>query len=494
MKSDEKPDVLERDSPSPDLDPERGADIEPVEEKASPEVANLMDLDKGLVGWDSEDDDENPQYLPLPPKPLASSMVAPGTALTMASLHEPSAVIGSFSVTIFVLGYAVGPLFLGPLSEMYGRYIVVCASTAVFDAFLLGSALAPNMPGLIVMRFLAGIGGSGVMTIAPAIVADMYPIERRAFTMSLIIMAQSAGPALGPICGGFIAEGLGWRWAYWILLMAAGATTVFLLLFMPESYAPIVLARKAARLRKETGREDLQTRLARADNQSTLLRTSIVRPLKLLTKSPIAIMICGYIATVYGFLYLMFTTIPDVFRGSYGWSTSITGLAYTGLCIGMLVALAVIMCTSDAAAMRLTRANGGKFEPEFRMPHSFYYATLLPVSLLWYGWTAEKGVHWISPIIGMSLFGAGMLGLFMASQLYLVDAYPLYAASAAATVRTALSIIGAFLPLAGPPLYSALGVGKGNTVLAGISVAMLPIPILLYRYGKGIRERWPVEL
>ena len=130
--------------------------------------------------------------------PLASSMVAPGIAATMTELHEPSQIVGSFMVTIYVLGYAIGPLFLGPLSEVYGRYPVVILATWFFNAWLLGSALAPTMPSLIIMRFFAGIGGSAVMTIAPAMVADLYPVEKRAFTMSLITMAQSVGPASRP--------------------------------------------------------------------------------------------------------------------------------------------------------------------------------------------------------------------------------------------------------------------------------------------------------
>jgi multidrug resistance protein len=144
--------------------------------------------------------------------PLASSMVAPGIGATMKEFHESSHILGSFMITIFVLGYAIGPLFLGPLSELYGRYPVTIISTWIFVAWIMGSALAPSMTSLIIMRLLAGIGGAGVMTIGPAIVADMYPVEKRASSTALIVMAQSVGPALGPICGGFISSGLSWRW------------------------------------------------------------------------------------------------------------------------------------------------------------------------------------------------------------------------------------------------------------------------------------------
>jgi MFS family permease len=146
----------------------------------------------------------------------------------MTELHETSQTLGTLSVTIYLLGFAVGPLGLGPLSEMYGRYPVVILSTWFLCAWILGSALAPTIPGLIIMRLLAGIGGSAVMTIAPAVCADMFPVERRAFATAVITLAQCAGPArksntkvgwellltiqVGPLAGAFISEGLGWRW------------------------------------------------------------------------------------------------------------------------------------------------------------------------------------------------------------------------------------------------------------------------------------------
>ena len=122
-------------------------------------------------------------------------MVAPGILATIDDLNEPSEIVGSLMVTIYLIGFAIGPLFLGPLSELYGRYPVVVLATWFFNIWALGCALAPNMPSLIIMRLLAGIGGSAVMTIAPAIVADIYPIERRAFSTSVVILAQSIGPA-----------------------------------------------------------------------------------------------------------------------------------------------------------------------------------------------------------------------------------------------------------------------------------------------------------
>lgn len=122
--------------------------------------------------------------------PLGSSIFAPGISATMEDLHEESQAVGSLMITIYLMGYALGPLFLGPLSEIYGRYPVVIISTWLFNIFLLGCSFVKTMSGLIVLRLLAGTGGSAVMTIAPAMVADLYPIERRSFAMGVVLVSR----------------------------------------------------------------------------------------------------------------------------------------------------------------------------------------------------------------------------------------------------------------------------------------------------------------
>jgi multidrug resistance protein len=374
-----------------------------------------MHLDQGLVGWNDENDPENPLNWSSGKKtvltalvgtvsalvPMASSMMAPGIALTMSELHETSRTLGSFMITIFILGMAVGPLFLGPLSEIYGRYIVVVLSTWFHIAFMIGCSFAPTFPGLVAMRLFAGVGAAAIMTIAPAVIGDIYPVERRAFGNTIVIFAQSLGPSLGPVCGSFICERLGWRWAYWILLCATGTFTTLLTFLMKESYATAVMMRKTERLRKELKRPELQSQLQIKLNPKQIIRRSLIRPSKLLTRSPIVFLISLYIATLYGIMYLMFTTIPLVFTNIYGWSTELTGLAYLGLGVGMVISLSLLLKGNDAKVVKLRRKNNGIYEPEMRLPQCVYYACLIPFSLLWYGWTAQNRTHWIVPIIGM---------------------------------------------------------------------------------------------
>lgn len=128
--------------------------------------------------------------------PMISSICAPGTSLTLEEFDVSSRTIGTLMITIYVLGYAVGPLFLAPLSEMYGRAVVINWSTAFFNAFLLGCSLAPNMPALIAMRLLAGIGGSAIMTIVSSCIGDVFRVHERAAASAIVI----GTPSISPIC------------------------------------------------------------------------------------------------------------------------------------------------------------------------------------------------------------------------------------------------------------------------------------------------------
>lgn len=113
---------------------------------------------------------------------------------------------------------------------------------------------------------------------------------------------------------------------------------------------------------------------------------------------------------------------------------------------------------------------------------------VLPIGLFLYGWTAEKRVAWIAPIIGTAILAFGAVVIFIAAQTYIVDAFPVYSASALAACNVLLCAGGAFLPLAGPALYNNLGPGWGSSVLGFISLAFVPVPLLLMRYGERLKE------
>ena len=290
-----------------------------------------------------------------------------------------------------------------------------------------------------------------------------------------------------------------------LIIGKAGVVFVVTLLFMRESYAYVILQRKTNRLRKETGNPHLQSILDTGKDPKELLRFSIVRPLKMLFLSPIVFMMSLYTATIYGYLYLMFTTYPRVFQVQYSFSDGSVGLTYLGAGIGSFFGLALCGAVSDRLVVALTKRNGGTAIPEYRIPTMFLGALIVPIGLFLYGWTADKKVQWIVPIIGSGFVGAGMFAVLvgflsialgerlidfeqMSTQTYLVDAFTVYAASVSAASTVFRSLLGSLLPLAGNSMYDALGLGWGTSVLAFIAVAFIPMPLIFWKYGQQIRE------
>lgn len=391
-----------------------------------------------------------------------------------------------------------GPLLLAPLSEIYGRRIVLSVANWFFAVWQIGCALAPNMASLIVFRLLAGIGGSACITLGAGVIADLFPVEKRGTATSIWGVGPLLGPVVGPIAGGFLGEAVSWRWIFWVILIAGGVTQAAIEVLNRETYASVLIRWKTQRLSRELGRTDLRSAYELDREESTppgqVLWHGLKRPMMLLFKSPIVFLLSTYMALVYGLLYLFFTTIPSVFRQRYGFSAGLAGLAYLGIGIGFMVGLGTVAFTSDRLVVKLTARNGGKFNPEMRLPAMIIFACILPISFFWYGWTVEKNAHWAAPIVGMFPFGVGMMGVYLPIQTYIIDSYPGYAASANAALTTTRSLVGALLPLAGPRMFGDLGIGWGNSLLGFLAVAFIPIPIIFIRYGKVIREKFPVDL
>lgn len=182
---------------------------------------------------------------------------------------------------------------------------------------------------------------------------------------------------------------------------------------MRESYAYIILKRKTQRLRKETGNPHLRSALDTGKSPKELFAFSIARPLKMLFFSPIVFLMSLYMATIYGYLYLLFTTYPRVFEGQYHFSNGSVGLTYLGAGVGSFFGLALCGAVSDRLVVKLTKSNGGSAKPEYRLPTMFLGALIVPIGLFLYGWTADKKVHWMAPIIGSALLGAGMFAVFV---------------------------------------------------------------------------------
>ncbi|TVY15307.1 Efflux pump radE [Lachnellula arida] len=458
--------------------------------------------DPNIVDWDGPDDPAKPMNWSSAKKigaiamvslitmlsPLASTIIAPSTPQVMKAFNSTNETLGSFITSVYLLGYCFGPLVIAPVSEIYGRSITYNVCNTIFLIFSIACAVADSEGSLIVFRLFCGIAASCPLTLGAGTIADMVPLERRGMAMAFWIMGPLLGPAVGPLVGAFLGGAKGWRWIFWLITIIAGVVWACALFLLRESYPFVILKWKTQRLRKETGNQNLRSALDTGKSPKDLFQVSIIRPLKMLFLSPVVFLVSLLMAIVYGDTYLLFTTFDRVFQGQYGFSNGVVGLVYLGSGIGSMLGLLFCGGISDRLVKRLTKRNGGSAKPEYRLPAMFAGAVIVPLGLFMYGWTADKKVHWIVPIIGVGVIGFGLFAIFMPATAYLVDIYPVYAASVTAAATVFRSLLGALLPLAGNSMYDALGLGWGTSTLAFISVAFIPLPLIFWRYGQRIRD------
>jgi MFS family permease len=199
---------------------------------------------------------------------------------------------------------------------------------------------------------------------------------------------------------------------------------------------------------------------------------------------------------MYGLLYILFTTFTFVYQQYYGFSARGAGLSFIGAGVGNLLGLAAIGILSDRIIKQVT-AQGKTQRPEDRLPPiiTIPASVFVPLGLIMYGWTAEKQVHWIAPMIGTAIVGFGMIAIIMCINMYLVDAFTTYAASAMAANAVWRSLLGALLPLCGLRVYNTLGLGWGNTMFGLVALALAPVPWLFGVHGERIRTnpKWQRE-
>ncbi|KAK9326650.1 major facilitator superfamily domain-containing protein [Lipomyces starkeyi] len=463
--------------------------------------------DSNLVTWEGEDDPENPKNWSTKKKwiatfvvssftfisPVSSSMVAPALATMASELHITTDVESQLVLSIFVLAYAVGPLFLGPMSEIYGRIPVLQLANLFYLVFNLACGFAQNKEQLLVFRFLSGIGGSAPLVIGGGVLGDTWRADERGKSVAVYSLAPLLGPAVGPIAGGFIAENTSWRWVFYATSIADAAIQVSGIFFLRETYAPKLLYNKCERLKRQTGNPYLYTEYQHPSHTlSAKLTSSVIRPFRLLGTQPIVQVLSIYMAYIYGLMYLVLSTFPTLWTNRYHENLGISSLNYIALGVGFFIGAQLCAQINDRIFRRLKARNKGQEKPEYRIPLMVPGSILVPVGLFWYGWTAEARTHWILPDVGACLFAMGTIVAFQCIQTYLVDAYTRYAASAiaAATVLRSLAAFG--FPLFAPTMYKALDYGWGNSVIAFAALGLgIPAPLLLWRFGETLRKRSP---
>jgi multidrug resistance protein len=418
---------------------------------------------------------------------FGSSIVTGGLGL-IEEKYNVSLEVAILTCSIMVCGFAVGPLLWSPLSEIIGRRPVYIISLGLYVIFNIPCALSPNIGGLLVCRFLCGVFASSGLSLAGGTIADVWNMEERGMAIAYFAAAPYCGPVLGPIVCGWINVGSHRLDLFFWVNMAFSGVVMIVLGLIPETYAPVILKRRAAKLRKQTGNMNIITEQEKVKlTLHDIIRTSLIRPITMILTEPVLDLMSMYIVLIYAMLYAFFFAYPVIFGKLYHYNDGMIGLMLIPILIGAGFAL-VATPFIEKHYSRICQLRAPT--PEDRLIAAMIGSPFIPISLFILGATSFKHIIWVGPASSGIAFGFGMVLCYYSVNNYIIDSYQKYAASALAAKVFLRSGGGAAFPLFTTQMYNRLGLQWGSWLLAFIGLAMVLIPYGFYIFGGKLRAKF----
>lgn len=459
-----------------------------------------------LVDWYSTDDPANPQNWSNGKRGLVALLIClytfavyTGSAIYTSSVEG---VIEKFGVTptdaslplsLYVLAYGIGPLLFAPLSEIpkIGRNPVYVATFTLFFILSFPTAVVDNFAGLLVLRFLQGFFGSPCLANGGASMQDMYSLLKLPYALTVWVASAYCGPALGPLLSGYAVTAKGWRWSLWEIVWISAPILIAMYLFVPETSTPNILLRRAARLRQLTGDRRLrsQSEIDQAGlKPRAVLISALIKPIEITIKDPAIAFVNVYTSLVYGIYYSFFEVFPLVYPVMYGFSLGMIGVVFLCILVSCSIGIIVYIAYIRWHLIPDILKNGMRVQ-ESRLQPALLAVFGPPIGLFLFAWTANPDIHWIASVIGITIYGATVFVVMQCVFVYVPLSYPQYAASLFAGNDFFRSALACGSIMFARPLFINLGVGRGVSLLAGLSTLGIIGMFTLYFIGAKLRAR-----
>ncbi|TLD23629.1 putative MFS transporter [Venturia nashicola] len=467
----EKDDDSETDRLEGEMEATEDKEIKLERNDTNPTGAPEGTPDHNLVEFMGADDEDNPQNWSAKKKCFVFMQIC----LLTFSIYSASAIItpaegvfieiwgasrqtSSLVLSMYVLGYGLGPLIFSPMSEM------------------------PS-----VGRFFGG----PVLATGAASAQDLFPFNKVPYALSCWAVFGYAGPALGPVLSGFSVPLSSWRWSMYETLILCGFTFVLLFFALPETNAEYILGKRAQRLRLKTGDESIKTRSeihAGGKDWIQLITYHLTMPFKITILDPSVLFINLYTGLVYCIYYSFFESFPLVYLNTYNFTIGIMGVIFISVIIGAAIGLLIYVTLVYYIYEPYTLTHGIG-SPEYRLVPGIFAAALAPVGMFIFGYAAKSDISWVAPTVGIALYAACSFILVNVIFVYLPISYPRYAASVFAANGFLRSAMACGAIHFSQPLFNNLGVGNGCAVLGGLAAACGLGFLGLYWFGPVLRAR-----
>ncbi|KAJ6014552.1 hypothetical protein N7540_009143 [Penicillium herquei] len=438
--------------------------------------------------------------------PMGSAIFLPSLSQVAKDLHT-SSTLANLSISLYMLSMSIFPLWWSSFSERLGRRTIYISSFAIYIVFNSLCAKSNTIAMLIVMRMFAGGASASVQAVGAGTIADLWDVHERGRAMSIFYLGPLCGPLLAPIIGGLLAQRWGWRSTLWFSAVFGALIFIFIIFALPET---LMAQKPLLPPVEEDQNEPLDRPLSRVSTQQMVsstarwlkfLKMSFIDPLKIvfyLQYVPVLLSVY-YGSIAFGSLYVLNISIEDTFgKAPYNFSTTIVGLLYIPNSLGYFAAsvfggrwMDSIMHREAKKANRYDEKGRLVFRPEDRMRENAYLgAFLYPAALIWYGWTVDKGVFWLAPMIANFFFGIGSMLIFSMVTTMLTEFMPKKSSSGVALnnfVRNIFSCVGSFITA---PIINAIGNGWLFTILGLLGFASASVIFLMKKYG----PRWRLKM
>ncbi|KAF7180246.1 hypothetical protein CNMCM7691_009413 [Aspergillus felis] len=467
-----------------------------------PQLPNREDY---VVEFDGEDDPLYPQNWSTRRKICTGAILAFtsicstfDSAVFSSSTNNVSRVFGvgvevaTLSSSLYILGYACGPLVWAPFSELQGRRLPILIGMLGFGIFNTAVAVAKDLQTLLICRFFSGVFGSCPLAVVAAIFSDIFDNRSRGAAIAMFSSMVFLGPLLAPFIGGFINMSyLGWRWTAYIPAIMGYAALILNFFFLKESYPPVILIYKASELRRRTKNWGIHAKQEEIEiDLQELLVNNFSRPLRLLVHEPLILAVTLYLSFIYGLLYCFLTAYGLVYQGVYHMNPGVGGLPLFGMVVGLFIGGGYIIFFASRSYNKKLQENAGVPVPEWRLPPVIAGGALFAAGIFWFGWTGfTADVPWIVSTLSGLFTGFGLLIVFIQLFNYLIDTYLMFAASAIAANTFCRSVLAASFPLFSRQMFNGMGIQWAATLLGCVATALVPIPVFFYLYGKRLRMK-----
>lgn len=466
----------------------------------------IQDYEVHMFG---EDDPENPISFSGPYKAfllviMAYIILVPswGSAVSAADTHDLQEIyhiglpVATLQVSLYVIGFAVGPIVWGPMTSIYGRKVPLFLGTFGNMIFMFASAASQDLQTLLLTRFFQGAFGVALLNISPSLTGDMFSNLKRGSAMSVICLCVMA-PMLAPIVGGYIEQSyLGWRWTFYITGIMGALSCVLIAFVLPETFHPTILQQRAQRLRDKTGNHCIR---APGDltviDPKELLNRVLAAPIRILFQEAILALVTIYHGFIYGILYLCLEAVPIIFSG-YHFKGANIYLPYIAMLIGGTIICILNVLIFEKDYNRCLLKYNVPVVPERRLVLMMVCGLFFASGIFWMCWAGAyaQHVHWIVPCIGASFVGVGIIGIFLAAFNYLMDTY-LHLSSIVFAANTFLrSAFGCAFPLFVHPLFINLGTQWAGTLIGCLAALMVPVPFAFFFFGAKLRSISPYAI